>query len=65
MYRAVAESADADFHFETGRELAERLGYDPDDLAYVPDAVIDSFANSWRVSPNGVTDLSNSRCFTD
>ncbi|WP_436927695.1 methyltransferase domain-containing protein [Halosimplex amylolyticum] len=44
MYRDVAESADAAFHFETGRELAERLGYDPDDLRYVPDAAIDSFA---------------------
>lgn len=44
MYRDVAESADAEFHFETGRDLADRLGYDPDDLEYVPDAAIDSFA---------------------
>jgi len=44
MYRDVAESADAEFHFETGRDLAVRLGYDPDDLHYVPDAAIDSFA---------------------
>ena len=44
MYSEVAETADADFHFETGRDLAERLGYAPDDLAYVPDAAIDSFA---------------------
>jgi len=44
MYRDVAESADAEFHFETGRDLAVRLGYDPDDLDYVPDAAIDSFA---------------------
>ncbi len=44
MYRDVAESASADFHFETGRDLADRLGYDPDDLGYVPDAAIDSFA---------------------
>jgi ubiquinone/menaquinone biosynthesis C-methylase UbiE len=44
MYRDVAESADAEFHFETGRALADRLGYDPDDLEYVPDAAIDSFA---------------------
>jgi len=44
MYSDVAVSADAEFHFETGQELAERLGYDPDDLAYVPDAAIDSFA---------------------
>lgn len=44
MYRDVATSADAEFHFETGRELAERLGYDPEDLKYVPDAAIDAFA---------------------
>ncbi|MCU4750519.1 methyltransferase domain-containing protein [Halobacteria archaeon AArc-curdl1] len=44
MYAAVAESVDAEFHFETGRELAERLGYDPDTLSYVPDEAIDSFA---------------------
>nr|WP_218780654.1 methyltransferase domain-containing protein [Halobaculum halophilum] len=44
MYRDVAESADAEFHFETGRDLADRLGYDPDDLEYVPDPAIDSFA---------------------
>ena len=44
MYKDVAESADAEFHFETGRDLAERLGYDPEDLDYVPDAAIDSFA---------------------
>ncbi len=44
MYRDVAESADADFHFETGRDLADRLGYDSDDLEYVPDPAIESFA---------------------
>ena len=44
MYSEVAESADAEFHFETGHELADRLGYDTDDLRYVPDAAIDSFA---------------------
>ena len=44
MYAAVAESADAEFHFETGQELAERLGYDPETLRYVPDEAIDSFA---------------------
>jgi len=44
MYRDVAETADGEFHFETGRDLAERLGYDPDTLTYVPDASVDSFA---------------------
>ncbi len=44
MYRDVAESASAEFHFETGRDLAERLGYDPNTLRYVPDEAVDSFA---------------------
>jgi len=44
MYHEVAESADGEFHFEMGGELAERLGYDPRDLEYVPDAAIESFA---------------------
>ena len=44
MYQDVAQSADAEFHFETGRGLAERLGYDPDDFEFVPDAATDSFA---------------------
>jgi ubiquinone/menaquinone biosynthesis C-methylase UbiE len=44
MYQDVAESAGAEFHFETGRELAVRLGYDPADLDYAPAAAIDSFA---------------------
>jgi ubiquinone/menaquinone biosynthesis C-methylase UbiE len=44
MYDEVAESADGEFHFEMGRDLAERLGYDPRDLEYVPDAAIESFA---------------------
>jgi ubiquinone/menaquinone biosynthesis C-methylase UbiE len=44
MYDEVAESADGEFHFEMGRDLAERLGYDPRDLEYVPDAAIQSFA---------------------
>ena len=44
MYQDVAAASDADFHFETGRTLAERLGYYPDTLEYVPDEAIDSFA---------------------
>jgi ubiquinone/menaquinone biosynthesis C-methylase UbiE len=44
MYDEVAESADGEFHFEMGQDLAERLGYDPRDLEYVPDAAIESFA---------------------
>lgn len=44
MYRAVAEEPHEEFHFETGRALAERLGYPPGDLDAVPDAAIESFA---------------------
>jgi SAM-dependent methyltransferase len=44
MYRAVARTPDAQFHFETGREMAERLGYDPTILDRIPAAAIQSFA---------------------
>lgn len=44
MYRAVAEDPDGDFHFEMGRALAERLGYDPVALDAVPADAIRSFA---------------------
>lgn len=44
MYRKVAENPLDDFHFEMGRPLAERLGYDPNDLDRIPSGSIDSFA---------------------
>lgn len=44
VYRDVAETPDGEFHFEMGRELAERLGYPSDDLRYVPAEAVDSFA---------------------
>ncbi len=44
MYRAVAQSPEEGFHFETGRALAERLGYPSSDLDAIPDGAIDSFA---------------------
>ncbi|MBF8223097.1 methyltransferase domain-containing protein [Halomonas sp. 328] len=44
MYREVAETPESDFHFEMGRALAERLGYDPRALDRIPAAAIDSFA---------------------
>lgn len=44
MYRSVAEDPHGEFHFEMGRALAERLGYDPDDLDRIPAEAIDSFA---------------------
>jgi arsenite methyltransferase len=44
MYEEVARDPDADFHFETGRALAERLGYPAEDLDRIPTPAIDSFA---------------------
>ncbi len=44
MYQLVAEQPHAEFHFETGRALAERLGYEKFRLNRVPGSAIDSFA---------------------
>src|SRR5574341_2260107 len=44
MYREVALHPDGEFHFEMGRALAERLGYEPTDLDRIPAPAIDSFA---------------------
>lgn len=44
MYRNVAEEPDADYHFEMGRPLAERLGYPGDVLDRIPAGAIESFA---------------------
>lgn len=44
MYRDVAEHPHASFHFETGRALAERLGYPADLLDAVPGEALESFA---------------------
>src|SRR5262245_34424286 len=44
MYEEVSLTPDQEFHFETGRPLAERLGYPPADLDRIPAAAIDSFA---------------------
>ncbi|MCE8051767.1 methyltransferase domain-containing protein [Halomonas daqingensis] len=44
MYREVAEAPAGEFHFEMGRPLAERLGYDPLGLDRIPAAAIASFA---------------------
>jgi len=44
MYREVALNPKAEFHFEMGRELAERLGYLPEDLDRIPVESIESFA---------------------
>ena len=44
MYEEVALEPDREFHFETGRPLAERLGYPAGELDSIPAAAIDSFA---------------------
>jgi arsenite methyltransferase len=44
MYEEVALEPDRDFHFETGRALAERLGYPVEGLDRIPAAAIESFA---------------------
>jgi arsenite methyltransferase len=44
MYREVAEAPEKEFHFETGRPLAERLGYPAVELDAIPAPAIDSFA---------------------
>jgi SAM-dependent methyltransferase len=44
MYQEVALEPEREFHFETGRALAERLGYPAADLDRIPAAAIDSFA---------------------
>ncbi len=44
MYRHVAREEDAELHFQTGRGLAERLGYSPALLDRIPAASLASFA---------------------
>jgi arsenite methyltransferase len=44
MYRAVAEEPGGAYHFELGRQLAERLGYPGPVLDRIPTGAIESFA---------------------
>jgi arsenite methyltransferase len=44
MYRSVALRPDGKYHFEMGREMAERLGYWPAVLDSVPAEAVESFA---------------------
>jgi SAM-dependent methyltransferase len=44
MYREVALHPQGEFHFEMGRALAQRLGYEPADLDRIPAPAIESFA---------------------
>jgi arsenite methyltransferase len=44
MYREVALHPHENYHFEMGRILAEKLGYDPKQLDQIPQEAIESFA---------------------
>lgn len=44
MYEEVALAPERGFHFETGRTLADHLGYPAQDLDAIPAAAIESFA---------------------
>lgn len=44
MYSDVAANPHGDFHFEMGRTMAQRLGYEAADLDRIPHEAIDSFA---------------------
>jgi ubiquinone/menaquinone biosynthesis C-methylase UbiE len=44
VYRQVAQHPEGEYHFELGRPLAEKLGYDPRVLDAVPSSAVDSFA---------------------
>jgi arsenite methyltransferase len=44
LYRRIAEEPHGAYHFETGRPLADHLGYPADVLARIPAGAIESFA---------------------
>jgi SAM-dependent methyltransferase len=44
MYREVAQNPQGVFHFEMGRDVAERLGYPVDQLHRIPPPAVESFA---------------------
>ena len=43
-YKEVATCPTKGFHFHTGRPLAERLGYSPEEIDAVPERAVESFA---------------------
>jgi arsenite methyltransferase len=43
-YRAVASDPGENYHFHTGRPLAQRLGYDPVIVDALPDRAVESFS---------------------
>ena len=44
VYEDVAEDPQEEYHFEMGRPLAERLGYQPEHLDRIPAEALESFA---------------------
>ncbi len=44
MYKDVALNPNGEYHFEMGRGLAEKLGYEKSDLDRIPAAAVESFA---------------------
>ena len=55
VYRQVAHDPHGDFHFERGRDLAVRLGYDPAVIEALPAHAVESFAGVGF--PFGMTDV--------
>lgn len=45
-YTEVALEPEKGFHFHTGRPLARMLGYSEEDLSYLPDSAVESFAGT-------------------
>ena len=63
MYRDVALHPERAYHFETGRALAERLGYAADELDAIPAESIDSFAGVGYFLD--LADLGSGECVLD
>lgn len=62
-YRDVATDPGRGFHFHTGRELARRLGYDPEILDALPDRAVESFAGV--ANPFSLRRLPPGECVVD
>jgi arsenite methyltransferase len=54
-YRAVAVEPDAEYHFDTGRRLAAKLGYDTRIVDALPEVAVESFAGV--ANPFSIRDL--------
>jgi len=63
MYRDVALHPERGYHFETGRALAERLGYPPDQLDAIPAGAVESFAGVGYFLD--LADLGSGECVLD